>query len=181
MLYMTVSRRMTTVDLQEVVSRMAYCTVICREEWASEMDIQQTGGVSRLRAAGGFSLIELMIVVAIVAVLLSVALPAFQNEVIRGRRAAVQGEMLDLANRQEQYLIATRTYAATKADLSYTDDPDLVGFYTITLENVDPAGPTFTIKAVPSGSQVSSGGTVAGHTLTLNEQGVGMPAEFWDR
>ena len=51
----------------------------------------------------GFTLIELMVVIAIVAVLVTVALPSYREYVKRGNRRAAQSTMMDIINRQQQY------------------------------------------------------------------------------
>ena len=63
------------------------------------------------RAASGFTLIELMVVIIIVAVLVGVALPAYQNQTIRVNRAAAKAEMLKIADLQKQFLLANRSFA----------------------------------------------------------------------
>ena len=75
-----------------------------------------------MKRQGGFTLIEVMIVVVIVAVLLTIALPAYQNSVIKGNRAAGRGILLDVASRQEQYFINNKVYADTLAKLGYGVD-----------------------------------------------------------
>ena len=67
--------------------------------------------------ARGFTAIELLITVAIVAILATVALPAYNNTLVRANRAAAQSYLLDLANREEQYLLDARTYTTTSHDL----------------------------------------------------------------
>jgi type IV pilus assembly protein PilE len=127
----------------------------------------------------GFTLIELMIVVSIVAILLAVALPSFQKQVQRGNRAAAQSEMYDAANRQQQYLLANRSYM-TQAIFdasSFSLDNDVADNYTLTIAAGAGPPPTFTITMTPK-----SGSTQAGDvTLTLNEQGKGTPEEYWER
>jgi type IV pilus assembly protein PilE len=63
------------------------------------------------RRTGGFTLIELMITVAIVAILAAVALPSYRQYVVRSKRSAAQAQMMDIANRQQQFLLANRSYA----------------------------------------------------------------------
>lgn len=116
----------------------------------------------------GFTLIELMITVVIVAILASVALPAYQEQVRRGHRAAAQTEMMDIANRQQQFLLANRAYA-DKAALEGSGYalPTEVGKkygYDIAVNNAA-TPPTFTITFTPSGSQSSDG------ALVLNSAG----------
>ena len=71
----------------------------------------------------GFTLVELLIVVAIVAILALIALPSYQAQIRKGHRAAAQSYMMDLAQRQAQYLLDARAYASTEAALGYTATP----------------------------------------------------------
>ena len=92
-------------------------------------------------------------------------------------RAAIllQAEMMDLANRQEQFLLANRSYVGDPNDLSYVPDPDVVDMYVISINLGTTTVPSFTIVADPIGAQASDG------QLTLNSQGVGTPADKWER
>ena len=131
------------------------------------------------RRQSGFTLIELMVVVIIVAVLLAVALPAYQNQIIRGKRAAAQSEMLAIANIQEQYLLSNRSYMGTTElnDTGYALDPDVSKSYTLSISLGTQVVPTYVLTFSPklSTPQASDG------VLTINEQGVGTPPEKWDR
>ena len=125
----------------------------------------------------GFTLIELMVVVVIVAVLLAVALPAYQKQVIRGKRAAAQSEMLAIANIQEQYLLSNRAYMDTSllSSIGYALDPDVSKNYTMSIVLGTQTVPSYDLTFTPFGPQASDG------ALTLDEQGVGTPASKWDR
>ena len=126
----------------------------------------------------GFTLVELMMVIVIVAVLMGIALPAYQNQVLRGHRAAAKGEMLEIANRQQQYLLANRTYTDTAADIAYTPPADVSDRYTFDLSTVSASGaPSFTITLQPIGTQLRDGAD----PLTLNSEGVKTPADKWER
>ena len=63
--------------------------------------------------ARGFTLMEVMMVVAIIVILTSIALPAYNGTLVRSNRAAAQSYLMDLANREEQYLADARTYTTT--------------------------------------------------------------------
>ena len=66
---------------------------------------------ARRRTLSGFTLIELMIVVAIVGILAAVAYPAYTDSVRKGKRAEARAALMDLLQQQERYLSQTNTYA----------------------------------------------------------------------
>ena len=138
---------------------------------------------TRRHSNSGFTLIELMIVVVIVAVLMGIALPAYQNQILRGHRAAAKAEMLEIANRQQQLLLSDRIYtndndATTIDDLSYELPPDVAAKYEIFDLNTNSgsAVPAFTLTFRPLGTPQSGDGN-----LTLNSEGVKTPSEKWAR
>lgn len=119
----------------------------------------------------GFTLIELMITVAVVAILAAVAYPSYQDYVRKSHRRSAQSAMMDIANRQQQYLLANRRYATTLAELSYTVPTEVSPRYTCTLNGVNNVGvPTFIVACTAIGSQVPDG------NLSLNERGEKGPS-----
>ena len=76
--------------------------------------------ITRRSSATGYTLIELLLVVAIIGILGAVAIPAYQSSVIKSKRSVAQAGLMDLANRQEQYYLNNKTYATTMANLGYT-------------------------------------------------------------
>ena len=132
------------------------------------------GSVERNRQRG-FTLIELMIAVVIIGILLAVALPAYQDYVISGNRTAAQAQMMDIANRQQQYLLANRSYASkTQLESSgYALPSEVSRSYSYTITLGSGSVPSFTITFDSTGSQASDG------DLTLNSEGVKTPAGKW--
>ena len=120
----------------------------------------------------GFTLIELMIVLAVAAILVSIALPTYQESVRRGNRRAAQSTMRDLANRQHQYFVANRAYA-TAAELAYTLPPEVSAHYTFAMALDAGPPPGFTVNFTATGSQARDG------NLSVNSLGVKTPADKW--
>jgi type IV pilus assembly protein PilE len=71
-----------------------------------------------MRRKRGFTLIELMIVVAIVALLAVVGYPSYRDHIARGQRSQGQQILSDIAQRQEQYLLDRRAYATAFGDVA---------------------------------------------------------------
>lgn len=72
------------------------------------------------RIPRGFTLIELMIVVAIVGILAGIAYPSYMDHVRKGNRAKAQAFLMDVAQRQQNHLLVHRQYAEILSDLGLT-------------------------------------------------------------
>lgn len=125
----------------------------------------------------GFTLIELMITVAIIGILAAVAYPSYLDHVRKSNRRAAQAEMLEIANRQQQYLLVNRTYA-TKAQVEgagYALPSHVSGNYGWDVALGATAVPAFTITFTPvAGTAQESDGA-----LTYTHDGVKGPSEKW--
>lgn len=136
---------------------------------------QMNACVPQNKNAAGFTLLELMISIAIVAILTAIALPSYRSFVQRGTRAAAQAQMMDIANREQQYLLANRAYA-TKTQLEsngFSLPSDVSSKYTYDITVGSTGAPSYTITFTPTGAQASDG------ALSLNSEGVKSPAGKW--
>jgi type IV pilus assembly protein PilE len=124
---------------------------------------------SRMR---GITLIELMVVVAIVAILASIAVTTYSRYIVKTNRAAAAAVLLGIANRQEQYFLDARAYAADMTALGATAPPEVANNYTIaTSADNSATPPSFQVTATPiSGSNQAARDTKCA-TLTLTSAG----------
>ena len=129
----------------------------------------------------GFSLIELMIAVAIVAILASIAYPSYQNYVIRSNRADAKQVLLNLSSLQGQYMLDNRTYAVGTgaiATLTGSGSTTVDDVYTIQIgPSTATNPPTYTITATPKSGSIQDGDG----TLTVNQLGVRGGTSSWER
>lgn len=119
-----------------------------------------------MRKQGGFTLIELMVVVAIIGILAAIAIPSYQDYVLRGNRTEGMALLSDAAARQERYYAQNNTYADTLAKLGLQESSNN-NLYTLTISNT--SSTTYTLTAAPKGAQLKD--TKCG-SLGLNQAGV---------
>jgi type IV pilus assembly protein PilE len=103
----------------------------------------------RAARARGFTLIELVITIAIVGVLVAVALPTYRDHMRKSRRAEAQAYLMAVAGRQQQFLIDSRSYAANLATINIPMPASVVAAYDVTLVVVGGPPQTFALTAAP--------------------------------
>lgn len=118
---------------------------------------------------GGFTLIEIMMVVVIIAILAAFAYPSYQNSVIKSRRADGITMINQVLQAQERYFTGNLTYVADLQVLGYSNTsnvPSQDGYYLVTATacggGIDEC---VLVTAAPQGQQASDG------NLSLNSQG----------
>lgn len=128
-----------------------------------------TGG----RLGSGMTMVELVIVIAIIALLVTLALPTFSDYVRKGRRAEAQQLLLNWANNQEIWRATNPTYADSTTVLGVpTHD-----FFTFTITNV--SATSYTLTATASGNQCRDRATQSGassSSLSCNGDSVSIPS-----
>jgi type IV pilus assembly protein PilE len=139
-----------------------------------------------MKTQKAFTLIELMIVVAIIGILAAIAYPSYQDNVMKSRRSDVKGVVLGLANAMERHFTENNSYCdaggaggvnscgAAGTNDSGTPSPSVYGipaetasYYTVTIVAGTTAN-SYTVSAAPAGPQA----TDKCGTLTLTHTGV---------
>ena len=110
----------------------------------------QHGGASR-----GFTLIEVIVVMAVVAILAAVAIPSYSEYILRSHRSAAQSFISDVASRQSQFFLDRRSYAGTVAALNMTVPADVAQRYTVAIAPVVGPPAAFQVTATPTGRQAT--------------------------
>ncbi|MFN2301846.1 MAG: type IV pilin protein [Gammaproteobacteria bacterium] len=148
--------------------------------------------MNRQHGQGGFTLIELMIVVAIIGFLAAIAYPSYNAYVTKSMRSVGQSILTQVASRQEQFFLDNKTYADNLTLLGYAANPMTVSsdgqpngggqvVYQVVIDESTTAN-TFLLRAVPQGTHATRDTDCA--TLSLNHRGQKAatgtaPAKCW--
>ncbi len=119
----------------------------------------------------GFTLIELVITMAILGILVSIAIPAYTSYVQKGNRPAAKTALLELASREESYYALNNAYASQPTTLGYTSNSISVpgssqNYYTVTVASVSSGTvPGYTLQATPVTGSVQASDACAIYQL----------------
>lgn len=119
------------------------------------------------RLARGFTLIELMVTVAIVAILAAIAVPAYQDQVRKARRGQAKADLVELAQALERRHTINNSYAGALPYTVSPKDPGTTARYNITPGTIVAGAQAFVLTATPIGDQAND----RCGTLTLSNTG----------
>ena len=144
----------------------------------SECRIRPRPAVRHGRGSG-FTLIELVIAMVVMAILAAIAIPMYMSQVRESRRTDARSALLELASREERYFATNNAYTNSATDLGYagwgSGYPIGSGYYYIDQPSLPaggadpnpPAAPSYSITAVPLGTQTAD----ACASLTIDSSG----------
>jgi len=148
--------------------------------------------IIKQRKLGGFTLLELMIVVVIIGILSALGYPSYMQYVVSTKRTAATSVLLQVADRQQQFFMDNKTFTADMTNLGFPASPLVVGddgrslasgdaksVYTISMSNVGVT--TYTITATPLHAQLSRDTECGALTLdqSLAKGAGGAVADCW--
>jgi len=127
--------------------------------------------VGKINKSKGFTLIELMVTLVIVAILVSLAVPAYGKYMTKARRSDAIAMLVDVAGEQERFLSERNRYATKPTEMGYDKDELLSkeGHYSISIANNTPT--SFVLTATPVSGGKQAGDEECG-AFTLNSGGV---------
>ncbi len=110
--------------------------------------------------SGGFTLIELVVAMVIVAILAAIAIPGYTSYVRKGRRTDAKSALLDMASLEERYFSLNNKYSTTATDFGYTAFPVTIG-----------SSSTLDYQVITPTMQLPSSTAPASYTLQANAYG----------
>lgn len=134
---------------------------------------QQTAKTKSITNQSGFSMIELLIVVAIIGILSAIAYPSYVKHMEKTRRADAQLSLLNAAQVMERCKATQYSYVGCEANVDTATTQD---YYTIAVTPAATAS-TYTIVATPKGAQASDTDCP---TMSLNQLSQQLPVDCWD-
>ena len=112
------------------------------------------------KKCNGFSLIELMVVIAIIGIIAGIAYPSYNNSILKGRRAEAQVALMELLQQQERYMTQRNSYLCFPVKCDGATPPTVLPFKLFSGVNADDSYYLLSSEECP---------TTSGGTLPINE------------
>lgn len=139
------------------------------------VDLPRSCLVTPGSAEQGFTLVELMIVVAVVAILAAIAVPSYEYAMIKARRSAAQGCLTEEAQRMERYYTVNMSYKSAPAP---TCGSDVSPHYKISFVGT-PDASGYTLQIDPLGRQATVETMCGSMTMDHTGRKIGATADCW--
>ncbi len=125
----------------------------------------------------GFTVIEVLIAVVVVAVLLLIAYPSYREYIVRGNRADAKEFLVNIAQHEQEQMNDVHAYTDVigAGGLNLAAPSRLTNLYTFSVALVDGPPPGYTVTATAIGEQLTDG------NLTLDSSGTKTPENKWNR
>ena len=132
-----------------------------------------------MNKAAGFTLVELMIAVAVIAILAAFAYPSYTRHMARSHRSEAQGYLMRVAQRQQQYFLDSRDFASEATIFGVEPVPAQVAEqYVVTIRPALPTTPpTFTVTATPRAGSLQA--AYREPVLSIAQDGTKSPSGVW--
>lgn len=129
----------------------------------------------------GFTLIELMIVLVVMSILATIAIPSYQSSIRKSRRADAQAALAEMYIRQEKWRANNTTYSSTPLQIGApSGTAKVLQYYNFTISGA--TATTFTVQAAAKSGSSQLDDKQAGTncaTLSINQSGTRAPAACW--
>lgn len=136
--------------------------------------------LERPAARRGFTLIELMVTLAIIAIVASVALPSYRSSVLKGRRSDAADAAVAVLQAQERWRATNATYTTSATNLKVAAT-SANGYYTLALSNATATGYTLSFSPATGKGQSNDTGCTAMTVTVTNGSPAYAPTTCWSR